>query len=160
MVAFDAAATNDEMSADVIGRNALFRFVPNELAAKCRNLVDSYHALHGYASLPDILWHAKVRDLIKRHRELRKVFTTASKTRRAKHANDSFVVIATAIVALEVLTRDLAGWGAKFPNARQEASELLSTRPLKDRVWLVDRYLDTNRHAAIIRALDCETSER
>jgi hypothetical protein len=29
-----------------------FRFVPRELAGKCRQLIESYHAIYGYVGLP------------------------------------------------------------------------------------------------------------
>ena len=37
--------------------NPTFQFVPRELAAKSRKLIESYHALHGFGCLPDLLWH-------------------------------------------------------------------------------------------------------
>jgi hypothetical protein len=41
-----------------------FRFVPRELALKCRKLIDSYHTMHGYAGLADMLWNSNARDII------------------------------------------------------------------------------------------------
>ena len=35
-----------------------FPFVPDALRAQCRNLVQTYHAMHGHACLPDMLWKA------------------------------------------------------------------------------------------------------
>lgn len=96
-----------------------FRFVPNELARKCRKLLESYHEIHGYARLPDMLWHSNARDIIECHRDLMQVFKNASKSRCAKRANDSFLLIATTIVSLEVLARDFAGWGRRFPAGRR-----------------------------------------
>jgi hypothetical protein len=33
--------------------SASFRFIPRELATKCRRLIESYHAIYGYVGLPD-----------------------------------------------------------------------------------------------------------
>ena len=118
-----------------------FRFVPNELAHKCRKLVESYHEIHGYACLPDMLWHSNARDVIECHRDLMLVFKNASKSRSAKRANDSFLLIAAAIVSLEVLARDFSGWGRRFPGARRKAEAMFADFSTRPRVWFLDKYL-------------------
>ncbi len=123
------------------GGERTFQFVPKELAAKCRKLIESYHAIYGYVGLPDMLWLSDARDIIEDHRDLRQLFKKASKSRGAKRANDSFVLIATAIVSVEVLARDFADWGKQFPAAKREAERLLSEYPLRPRIWLMDLYL-------------------
>ena len=35
-----------------------FGFLPQNLRSQCRSLIESYHGLHGYGCLPDILWKA------------------------------------------------------------------------------------------------------
>lgn len=140
--ATEKAATDARLQADKgVGVNSSFRFVPKELAAKCRKLIESYHAMHGYACLPDMLWHSDARDIIECHRDLTHVFRNASKSRCAKRANDSLVLIATVIVSLEVLARDFAGWGRRFPAAKREAEAMLGDLPLKPRTWFMDGYL-------------------
>jgi hypothetical protein len=121
--------------------NSLFRFVPKELARKCRKLVESYHAIHGYARLPDMLWHSDARDIIECHRDLMQVFKNASKSRCAKRANESFLLIATAIVSLEVVARDFAGWGRRFPAARRKAEAIFADFPKRQGNWFMDMYL-------------------
>jgi hypothetical protein len=126
-----------------------FGFAPNELAQKCRSLIESYHTLHGYACLLDMIWLCGAQDFIARHEDFRSAFRSAVKQRVAKRANDSFVLIATTICALEVLVRDLAGWGARFPIARREAERLLAEDFGAPRLWLLDMYLypDARRQA-------------
>jgi hypothetical protein len=121
--------------------NSSFRFVPRELAIKCRRLIESYHAVYGYVGLPDMLWLSDARDVIECHRDLTRVFKKASKSRGAKHANDSFLLIATTIVSLEVLARDFSGWGNRFPAAKGEAEKVLGGLPHLRRTWLMDLYL-------------------
>jgi hypothetical protein len=108
---------------------------------KCRGLVESFHAMHGYVGLPDMLWHSDAREIIEGHEDLAQLFKKASKSRGAKRANDSFLMIATAIVAVEVLARDFASWGKRFPSAKREADTLLRNLPQRRRVWLMDLYL-------------------
>jgi hypothetical protein len=36
-----------------------FVFLPLELSGKCRTLIESYHAMHGFAGLPDMLWASR-----------------------------------------------------------------------------------------------------
>ncbi len=102
-----------------------FQFIPKDLAAKCRKLIESYHAMYGYVGLPDMLWLSDARDVIECHEELTKLFKKASKSRTAKRANESFLSIATTIVSLEVLARDFASWGKRFPAAKREAEKVL-----------------------------------
>ena len=106
---------------------ASFRFIPRELAIKCRRLIESYHAIYGYVGLPDMLWLSDARDIIERDRELTRIFKRAARSRAAKRANDSFLHIATTIVSLEVLARDFSGWGKRFPAAKVRGRE--DTRP-------------------------------
>ena len=138
----DAATDLSRQAENSFSAPSHFRFVPRELAVKSRKLIESYHAINGYARLPDMLWHSDARDVIECHRELTRVFKNASKSRRAKRANDSLVLIATVIVSLEVLARDFAGWGRRFPSAKREAEAMLGDFPLRQqRTWFMDQYL-------------------
>jgi hypothetical protein len=129
------AADND------IFKKGTFEFVPNELAAKCGKLVESYHAMYGYVGVADMLWLSDARDVIEGHQDLARIFRKASKSRGAKRANDSLLLIATTIVSIEVLARDFAGWGKRFPAATREAEKALGGLPLRQRAWLMDLYL-------------------
>jgi hypothetical protein len=117
-----------------------FFFVPRELAVKCRRLIESYHAIYGYVSLPDMLWLSDARDIIEHDRELARTFRRASRSRAAKQANDSLRQIATTIVSIEVLARDFSGWGQRFPAAKAEAEKILGGSPQVRRAWLMDLY--------------------
>jgi hypothetical protein len=122
-------------------RQRTFQFVPKELAAKCRKLIESYHAMYGYVGLADMLWLSDARDVIESHQDLTRIFRKASKSRGAKRANDSLLLIATTIVSIEVLARDFAGWGKRFPAATRQAEKVLGGLPLRQRAWLMDLYL-------------------
>lgn len=124
-----------------VGATANFRFLPNELAVKCRALIETFHEILGYGCLPDMLWHSDARDIIECDRELAQLFKNASKSRCAKRANNSLLLIATVVLSLEALARDFAGWGKRFPIAKREAERWLGGFPLKQRVWLLDVYL-------------------
>jgi len=115
--------------------------VPGELAIKCRKLIESYHAMYGYVGLPDMLWLSDARDIIECHPDLAQTFKRASKSRGAKTANESFLLIATIIVSIEVLAHDFASWGTRFPTAQREAEKLLGDFPLRQRNWLMDLYM-------------------
>jgi hypothetical protein len=118
-----------------------FQFLPKELTGKCRRLIESYHAMYGYVGLPDMLWLSDARDVIECHRELMQIFKKASKARAAKRANDSFLLVATVIVAVEVLARDYVDWGKRFPAAKREAEKLIGDVSGRPRTWLMDLYL-------------------
>jgi hypothetical protein len=131
----------DSRTGPWVSDNTSLRFLPDELAARCGKLLESFHAMHGYSALPDMLWHSDARDIIECHRDLTQVFRKACKSRCAKRANQSFLRLATAIVSLEVLIRDFAGWGQRYPAARREAELLLGEFLMAQRNWLMDKYL-------------------
>jgi hypothetical protein len=136
------SGTNMRRPADNhFSRQRGFQFVPKDLATKCRKLIESYHAIYGFVGLPDMLWLSDARDVIECHEELTQLFKKASKSRGAKRANDLYLLIATTIVALEVLARDFANWGKQFPAAKREAEKVLGDIPSRKRTWLMDLYL-------------------
>ena len=124
-----------------------FRFIPGELAAKSRRLIEGYHGIHGYGCLPDLLWHSDARDLIECNRELMQIFRSASKSRGAKRANESLLLVATVIFSVETLARDFAGWGKRFPAAKREAEKMLGDSAPRPNVWFMDGYLYPSRAA-------------
>jgi hypothetical protein len=148
----DNAASIDAADAGAV---ADFKFVPKYLAAKCRQLIETYHAIHGYTCLPDMLWNTEVRDLIDAHSELHKIFRRSSITRSAKKANEGFVLIATLMLALEVLASDYAGWGRRFPWAKRKAEEFRRAHLPTIRTRLMDLYLYPQRYInpAFVNAL-------
>jgi hypothetical protein len=118
-----------------------FGFLPRELATKSRKLIESYHALHGYGCLPDLLWHSGARDVIECNRDLAQIFRSASKSRGARRANDSLLLVATVVFSIEALARDFAGWGKQFPAAKRDAEKLLGEARSAKHVWFMDMYL-------------------
>jgi hypothetical protein len=118
-----------------------FSFIPKSLAAKCRRLIETYHAINGYACLPDMLWHPERRDFIEMHKDFRQIFKRASTARSAKRANEGFVLIATTILSLEVLASDFATWSARYPAAKRRALAVLQEYTLNSPTWLMGRYL-------------------
>ena len=114
----DAAFADNTESPD-------FSFLPKSLTVQCQSLIEGYHELHGYASLPDILWKTRLGPFIEAHRELRQLLKKASTTRSAKKSNEGFVRIATTILSLEILVSRFAGWSAIYPQAATSAHAIL-----------------------------------
>jgi hypothetical protein len=139
--AIDAGKDTGSPSDAGVGATANFRFLPSELAVKCRALIETFHEMLGYGCLPDMLWHSDARDIFECDRELAQLFRNASKSRCAKRTNDSLLLIATIVISLEALARDFAGWGKRFPDAKREAERLFGGFPLQRRIWLMDMYL-------------------
>src|SRR5579872_7241020 len=117
-------STSDDTSAD----KADFGFLPENLVAQCRSLIEGYHDLHGYRLLPDILWKAGLGPFIETHREFCKILKKASTTRSAKKSNEGFVKIATTLLSLEILTSQFAGWATIYPQAASKADAILKRR--------------------------------
>ena len=55
---------NETVSADRI-ENVDLNFLPGNLTKQCRSLIESYHGVHGYACLPDILWKSRLGPFIR-----------------------------------------------------------------------------------------------
>src|SRR6202022_2454376 len=121
--------------------NLDFSFLPKSLTVQCQSLIESYHELHGYASLPNILWKSRLGPFIQAHREFRQLLRKASTTRSAKKSNEGFVQIATTILALEILASSFAGWTAIYPEAGSLACAALHRNARSPHMPLMDFYL-------------------
>ncbi len=77
-VAIESGSDAEWQSVDGVGTTANFRFLPNELAVKCRALIETFHEMLGYGCLPDMLWHSDARDIVECDRELAQLFKNAS----------------------------------------------------------------------------------
>ena len=118
-----------------------FSFLPIDLSGKCRTLIESYHEMHGFSGLPDMLWTSEARDIIESDRDLTLAFRRACRSRGARRANETFIAIAAIVMSVEVLARDFAGWGKQFPNAKSRAEKILGEPPSGPRITLMDLYL-------------------
>ena len=116
-------------------------FLPKNLMTQCQSLIVSYHELHGYACLPNVLWKARLGHFIEAHQEFRQLLKKASTTRSAKKSNEGFVVIATTILSLEILASSFAGWSAIYPQAGLIARAILQHNARSPHMPLMEFYL-------------------
>ena len=116
-------------------------FLPKNLTGQCRSLIESYHEVHGFACLPDILWKSRLGPFIEKQPELRQFLRKASTTRSAKKANEGFVRIATEILSLEILASSFAGWSAIYPEAGSAAQVILKRHARSAQMPLMEFYL-------------------
>jgi len=140
VVAEGASDTSDVACADKV-ESPDFSFLPDSLTGQCRSLIESYHELHGYTCLPDILWKARLGPFIEAHRELRHLLRKASTTRSAKKSNEGFVRIATLLMSLEILSSSFAGWSAIYPQAASRAHTILKRNARGPHMPLMEFYL-------------------
>jgi hypothetical protein len=122
------------------------RFLPQNLTAQCHSLIVSYHELHGYACLPNILWKARLGHFIEAHQEFRQLLKKASTTRSAKKSNEGFALIATTILSLEILASSFAGWSAIYPQAGLIARAILQRNARSPHMPLMEFYLYPPKH--------------
>src|SRR5579871_7044616 len=111
----------DEGVSSDTGHNLDFGFLPQSLRSQCRSLIESYHSLHGFSSLPNILWRAGLGPFIETHREFRQLLRKASTNRSAKKSSEGFTQIATTLLSLEILASSFAGWSSAYPQATTKA---------------------------------------
>jgi hypothetical protein len=121
--------------------NPDFGFLPNSLTVQCQSLIESYHELHGYACLPNILWKSRLGPFIETHQELRQLLRKASTTRSAKKSNEGFARIAATILSLEILASSFAGWSAIYPQAGSRAQAILKRNSRSPQMPLMEFYL-------------------
>jgi hypothetical protein len=121
--------------------SADFGFLPQNLRNQCRSLIESYHGLHGFGSLPDILWKAGLGPFIETHREFRQLLRKASTTRSAKKSNEWFTQIATTLLSLEILSSNFAGWSTIYPQATSRAKSILKRHSPLSHAPLMESYL-------------------
>ena len=141
-IANDAAISNDtDVALAEKAENVDFRFLPKILTVQCRSLIESYHELHGYACLPNMLWKFRLGPFIETHHELRQLLRKASTTRSAKKSNEGFVQIATTILSLEILASSFAGWSAIYPEAGSSAQLILRRNMRTPQMALMEFYL-------------------
>jgi hypothetical protein len=123
-----------------------FGFLPQNLRSQCRSLIESYHGLHGFGCLPDILWKAGLGPFIETHREFRRLLKKASTTRSAKKSNEGFTEIATTLLSLEILASNFAGWSTIYPQAAAAAKSILKQHSPLSRAPLMESYLYPPKH--------------
>ena len=139
VAAHDANRADQSVTLD--SRTFDLSFLPQALSSQCQALIESYHELHGYACLPDMLWKAQLGGFIEMHPRFRQILKKASATRSAKKSNQGFVEIATAILSLEILTSDFARWSAIFPEAKLKARTIVEGIAGGSRTPLMECYL-------------------
>jgi hypothetical protein len=121
-------------------------FLPPSLVAQCQILIESYHKMHGYRSLPDILWKFRLGPFIETHRELRELLRKASTTRSAKKSNAGFANIAAYVLSLEILASHFVGWNAIYPEAAEKAQAVLKRHARLAHMPLIEFYLYPSRY--------------
>src|SRR5579871_3929688 len=144
--AVQAISGADEGVSSDTGHNLDFGFLPQSLRSQCRSLIESYHSLHGFSSLPDILWKAGLGPFIETHREFRPLLKQASTTRSAKKSNDGFTQIAATLLSLEILASHFAGWSALYPQATTKAQAILKRFARGSHSRLMESYLYPPKH--------------
>jgi hypothetical protein len=137
------AVASDAKHSALVDRteNVDFGFLPMSLTAQCRSLIVSYHELHGYSCLPDVLWKARLGPFIQTHQQFRQLLRKASTTRSAKKSNEGFVRIATTLLSLEILASSFAGWSAIYPDAGATARAILQRNMRSPHMPLMEFYL-------------------
>jgi hypothetical protein len=124
-------------------------FLPESLIGRCRRLIQSYHRIHGYSCLPNVLWRSHLGPFIERHGQLGDLLRRASRTRSAKKSNENFLTIAATILSLEILASSYAGWSALYPEAGEKARNLLRRNGLSPKTPLIEFYVDTPKYDSL-----------
>ena len=135
--------------------NIDFGFLPKSLTSQCQILIESFHELHGYSCLPDILWKTGLGPFIEAQGQLRQLLRKASTTRSAKKSNEGFVKIATTILSLEILASRFADWSTIYPREASRSRTIQEANARGHHTPLIEFYLypPKYRNPAAIAAL-------
>src|ERR1700727_3905836 len=100
----EAERAEDKDHAPIAGETEKvdFGFLPKSLISQCQVLIESFHDLHGYPCLPDILWKAGLGPFIETHWQFRQLLRNESTSRRPKKSNEGLVRIAPKILSLAI----------------------------------------------------------
>jgi len=129
-------------------------FLPESLVKQCHDVIESYHASHGYFCLPDILWKSRLGPFIEGDPTLGPLLRRASTAKRAKKANECFVAIATTILSMEILASNFAGWSSFYPAAGEKARAfLLKRNTLDPQTPLLDYYVYPSKYSNVFAKL-------
>ena len=129
-------------------------FLLESLVKQCRDVIESYHASHGYLCLPDILWKSRLGPFIEGDPTLGPLLRTASTAKRAKKANECFVTIATTILSMEILASNFVGWSSLYPAAGEKARAfLLKRNTLNPKTPLLDYYVYPSKYSNVFAKL-------
>ena len=90
-------------------------FCRKSLISRCQVLIESFHDIHGYPCLPDILWKAGLGPFIQRIRCFASCSGRPRRPEVPKNRNAGFVRIASSILSLEILASRFAGWSSIYP---------------------------------------------
>jgi hypothetical protein len=142
------AMTLDDTRRPVYGESFDPESLPPALVKQCRDLIHNHHKLHGYNCLADILWKSQLGPFIQTSRVLRQLLRKASTTRSAKTSNESFALIATTMISLEILGSGFAGWSIIYPEAASVARALLRRNRLGYHTPLLEFYLHPPKYVS------------
>ena len=117
-----------------------FRFIPRELAIKCRRLIESYHAIYGYVGLPDMLWLSDARDIIERDRELTRIFKRAARSRAAQASQQFVSAHRDHDRVARSLSARLLRVGQALSGRQRRGRNDTRRLPQLRRTWLMDLY--------------------
>jgi hypothetical protein len=154
-VVAESADDTDGAPAPCTVENIDFGFLPKSLTSQCQVLIESFHELHGYSCLPDMLWKVGLGPFIETQEQLRLLLRKASTTRSAKKSNQGFVKIATTILSLEILSSRFAGWSAIYPQDASRSRAIQEANARGRHAPLIEFYLypPKYRSSAAIAAL-------
>jgi hypothetical protein len=139
----EAERADDKDHAPNAGETAQvdFGFLPKSLISQCQVLIESFHDIHGYPCLPDILWKAGLGPFIETHWQFRQLLRKASTSRSAKKSNEGFVKIATTILSFEILASRFAGWSSIYPREASRSRAILKANARGPHTPLIEFYL-------------------
>jgi hypothetical protein len=117
-----------------------FDWIPTKLIENWIIGVKAKHEEHGWESMPGILWDQDTMVFFGAYPRLPTMLGKATKGWPDK-THEYQTYLASIVLSIESLGSDFAGWGTRYPAARQKADEILNRYFANERTRLLDVYM-------------------
>lgn len=116
-------------------------WLPEELVAKWVMGVKDKHERNGWGSMPGILWDVDTFVFLGFYPSTMEMLKIATHSWRPSRRHEYQTYLVSIVLAIECLGCDFAGWGDRYPLAKQKAVEILDQFFLNSRTRLLDVYM-------------------
>jgi hypothetical protein len=120
---------------------AEFTWLPDGLISNWIRGVKANHEQHGWKSMPSILWDKDTMIFIGCSKGLMEMLEAATKSWRGSKRHEAETYLASIVLSIECLGCNFAGWGDRYPDAKEKADQILDTYFGANRTRLLDVYM-------------------
>jgi len=118
-----------------------FAWLPEKLVPNWIMIVKAKHEQNGWGSMPGILWDQETMAFFGMYDGLLSMLGKATSSWRPNKRHEYQTYLASIVLSIECLADDFAGWGTRYPDAKQKADKIVETYFTNKRTRLLDVYM-------------------